>query len=199
MKLRTSVFLLAAFGLSAPVFAQSTTPGPTSVNETGGQSTANSKAQGSGSQELNTNRSGTTNRSAGKETKQKAGGMAANTGASTGANAATGANIGATSTNEVSGSSTIPGVKPEGSGSGKEGAGKQANTERKAKNSAKGASTTGAGGTAGSSAGANIGATGTMDTTGNSNAGNTAQGSGSGNAERSGAAEQRSGAAGAPK
>ena len=175
MKLRKSILLLAALGLSAPVFAQSGTGGSAGIgagssNETAGSSNTNIKGQGSGSADLATG-----NRATGASS-------AATTGA-TGAAGAAGANIGATSTNEVSGSSTIPGVKPEGSGSTKPGTAKGMSDKDKTRSTAK-SGTTDATGATGTSTGANVGATSTNETGASSSSvpGVKPEGSGAGTA-----------------
>ena len=122
MKLRTCAIVIAALGISAPVFAQSSTAGSTAasqnvgasgVNETTGTSNPkNVKAQGSGSGGADVGASTTTRKRSDRAT-------TGSTGAATGATGGTsGANVGASGVNETTGPSSSQGVKPQGSGSG---------------------------------------------------------------------------------
>jgi hypothetical protein len=125
MKLRACAVLLAALGLAAPVFAQSSTAagtagsqniGASGTNETTGTSNPkNVKAQGSGSGNADIG-AGPNAKSSGTGGKGGTGDTArSGTGATSGAG---GSHIGASGTNETAGPSHPQGAKPEGSGSG---------------------------------------------------------------------------------
>ena len=140
MKLRACAVLLAALGLSTPVFAQSSTAAGTSgstaagtsgsqnigasgVNETNGNSNPkNVKAQGSGTGNADVG-SGPNAKSGKSAGTGGTGGTGGTTGSSTarsgtgGTSGTSGSNVGATGTNETAGPSHPQGVKPEGSGS----------------------------------------------------------------------------------
>ena len=118
MKFRHCVVLIAALGMSAPVFAQSSSVrgtatgssniGASGTNETAGSSAAGVKAQGSGSADLNMNRPGATNRATGQDRADQRrsnramersntthdGAITGGTGATGGANAGAGVGVG---------------------------------------------------------------------------------------------------------
>jgi hypothetical protein len=196
MKLRACAVLLAALGLSTPVFAQSSTAGKagsqdigaSGVNETTGTSNPkNIKAQGSGSGGADI---GTQPRSRGASGTAGASGTSRSATGATGGTA--GSNVGATGVNETNAGSSNAGVKPQGSGSGGAdiGSGPNRGTGGTGGTGGSGGSArSGTGGTGGT-AGSNIGATGTNETAGSSHPqGVKPEGSGSGDSgKRSGGA-----------
>ena len=124
MQLRKCAILIAALGLSAPVFAQSNISGSaagganigaTSTNETAGASNAGVQGQGGGSADLNANRPGTLKRATGQDRADQRRSDRA-TGHARGSTDA-GSHIGASGINETNGNSRA-GVKAQGSGSG---------------------------------------------------------------------------------
>jgi hypothetical protein len=119
MKLGKCVIFLAAMGLTAPVLAASTAAGsnssPTSINETNAANPTQPgvKPEGSGTGNGGTQAHTTKKSRSGKDMGATNGG----TGIGATGSSNTG-HAGASSVNETNGSSSQPGVKPEGSGSG---------------------------------------------------------------------------------
>ena len=186
MKLKTCAIVIAALGMSAPVFAQtaagstaaSQNVGASGVNETTGTSNPkNVKAQGSGSGGADVGAKRTT---AGSDRTTR-GTNTATTGKTTGASGVIDPqNVGASGVNETTGTSNPKNVKAQGSGSG--GADVGANTKiRKRSDRASTGSTGAATGATGGTSGSNAGASGVNETTGPSaSQGVKPQGSGSG-------------------